>query len=132
MNNVNFGARLLTSPEQFIKKSDTSEEVTHLTKHIKELKRFIECPVYESKSAGDTVELKRLNSKDKFVYQAIYTRAKTGEITPIHMETSKGAKNFNWFDLFEQITNVVAIHNDAVPDRISFTFAEMLEKLFPA
>lgn len=132
MQNVSFGARLLTSPEKFIKKTDTPEEAAHIIKHLKELKRLIESPKYESKSAGDTVELKRLNYKDKFAYKAIYTRANTGEVTPIHMETAKGGKNFHWFDLFEQITNVVAIHNNAVPDRLFFNFEDILEKLFSA
>ena len=132
MQNVSFGARLLTPPEKFIKKTDTPEEAAHIIKHLKKLKRLIESPKYESKSAGDTVELKRLNAKNKFTYKAIYTRANTGEVTPIHMETAPGAKNFHWFDLFEQITNVVAIHNKAVPDGLFFEFKDVLNKLFSA
>lgn len=132
MQNISFGARLLTPPEKFIKKTDTPEEAAHLIKHLKELKRLIESPKFESKSAGDTVEIRRLNSKNKFVYEMKYKRAQSGEITPIHMETSHGAKNFHWFAPFEQITYVTAMHNNAVPERLFFNFEDVLNKLFSA
>ena len=132
MQNVSFGARLLTPPEKFIRKTDTPEEAAHLVGHLKKLKSIIESPKYESKSAGDTVELKRLNAKNKFAYKAIYKRAKTGEVTPIHMETAQGAKNFHWFDIFRQLTYVTASHNKAIPDNIFFSFEDVLQKLFSA
>lgn len=132
MQKVNFGARLLTPPEKFILKTDAPEEAAHLIEHINKFKKLIESSKYDSKSAGDTVELVRANSKNKFAYEVIYRRANNGGITQIHMENVLGAKKFHWYNLFKQVTNIVALHNNVFPERLFFRFEDVLKKLFSA
>ena len=101
---ITFGAKLITSPESFIKKTDTPEQQEHIKKVFRQLDSFLSLKKVDELSANDTVELVRSNGKKKFHYTINYRTPSNEEIIPIHMHCGNTPDNFHFYDNFYQLT----------------------------
>ena len=129
--NINFGATLITKPEEFFLKTDTEEEKQHIREVFAQYDKILNCPRVKALTENDTVELVRKANK-KFRYEINYNSPDLPEnfAHGIKINLDNGVKNFRWFDGFFQITNVVAYKTKA---KIKFieTIHDYINRIFP-
>lgn len=109
--NISFGAKLLTTPEQFVHKTDTPAQKREAMRFVKGIKLLVESPVFDSYSKNDTVELRRTPSKKgHFNYHISYKSPEINNIKSfedITMEIGNKLGIGGVLDAFEQISYAV-------------------------
>ena len=70
--NISFGAKLLTKPEKFFKKTDTDLDKEYITGCFLILERLLQQPEVDKFSKEDTVELTRSKGAKNFIYKIKY------------------------------------------------------------
>ncbi|MCR4880752.1 MAG: hypothetical protein K6A44_02215 [bacterium] len=105
---ISFGAKLITTPEQFSLQTDNIEDKRHVSRFVNGLKVLVENPVFNSLTENDTIELKRAHSrKGKFNYKIIYKSPEIKDIDSfehITMEIGNKLGLNEVFGAFEQIS----------------------------
>ncbi len=129
--NINFGATLITKPEEFFLKTDTEEEKAHIRKVFAQYDRVLNCPRVKALTENDTVELVRKKGK-RFRYEINYNSPDLTEkfTHGIKIYLDNGVKNFRCFDGFYQITHIVAYKTKAEL-KFTETIREYINRIFP-
>ncbi len=133
---ISFGAKLLTTPQQFVHKTDTPEQRQKAVRFTELIKMLVESQVFDSFSHEDTVELRRTPSKKgHFNYHISY---KSPELKNIHsfeditMEIGNKLDINAVFDAFEQISYAVMYKRGEMSNEypISDTYDDFFERTF--
>ena len=103
---ISFGAKILTSPEQFYLKTDTPADKKEIQRFIGGLKFLAENPIIDRCSPNDTVSLRRSNSKYGHLFFIDYNShdiKNVPEFRKIHMFIQDFSIG-NILETFRQIT----------------------------
>ncbi len=133
---ISFGAKLLTTPEQFVHRSDAPEDRRKAMRFVHGLKILVESPVFNSLTANDTLELRRTPSKKgHFNYHMSY---KSPEITDINSFEDITMEIGNKLDIgevlgaFEQVSYAPMYKKGAFGEEYAFsdTYDDLFIKTF--
>lgn len=133
---ISFGAKLLTTPEQFVHKTDTPQQRKDAVDFVRGLKVLVENPVFNSLTENDTVELRRTPSKKgHFNYRISYKSPDIKNIDSfenIIMEIGHKLGINEVFGAFEQISYAPMYKTGAMSNEypISDTYDDFFERAF--
>ena len=131
--NVSFGAKLLTTPEQFVHQTDTLKQKEDAVSFVRGLRLLVENPVFNSVTEKDTVELKRNPSKKgHFNYRILYKSPDIKDISSfenIKMETRNKLGLGEVFSAFKQIS-YAPMHKKGVFSDARYSLFDSYETLF--
>ena len=129
--NINFGATLITKPEEFFLKTDTQEDKKHIRKVFVQYDKILNCPRVKALTQNDKVELVRKKGKN-FRYEINYISPDLPEnfAHGIKIYLCGGVKNFRWFDGFYQITHFVGFKTGK-KQKILESIPQYINRVFP-